>query len=448
MNVRSFSCLRTALAAFAVMLAVAAPAQVERGAPLPRRAWIGVQSGPAEGPGAKLVRVVPGGTAEALGLLPDDVVVEVDQVQVATAADLGRAVAGRTEGDPVRVKYLRRGEPAVADGTMRGRPKQKEDGLEVVYDQVVSQGRRVRVIATHPQGPGPFPTVFLIGGIGAYSTDGDYASIPYGNILGPLARSGYAVVRVDKPGQGDSEGPSYSELLFDQELDAYLQALRLAKTLPFVDARRIAIFGHSMGGSFGPLVAAEEPVAAVVAAATLSKTWAEYMLENTRRQSALGGASPAQVDETVRQTAAITHYLYYEGLTVEQIAERRPELAAAVRAMSPDGKTYSGVGFGFFRQLAGKNLAEAWAKTDAKVLALWGENDFVSSGPEHAMIAEIVNAARPGTAEFRTLPRSDHGFSETDSPADSLAKWGRPGGKFNDNVVAVLKDWLGKALGG
>jgi pimeloyl-ACP methyl ester carboxylesterase len=446
MNGSSFAIVRAA-SAIALCLGVwITHAQVQRGEPLPRRALLGVQCEVAPEGGLRVARVLPGTTAEALGIQVGDVLGQVDGASVGTMAELSQAVSGRVEGASVRIGYSRGGKPLVAEGKMVGRPKQQAEGIEVVYDQVVSQGRRIRVIATHPKGAGPFPTVFLIGGIGGYSIDGEFEAIPYGPILGPLARSGYAIVRVDKPGQGDSEGPAYADLLFDDELDAYVQALRLAKTLPFVDRGRIAIFGHSMGGAFAPLVASQEGVAGVVACATFARTWQEYMLENTRRQAELGGVGQVEADTLLRQTAAISHYLFFEGWTVDQVAKERPELAGAVRAMCPDGKTYSGVGLPFFRQLASKNLADAWSRTKAKVLTLWGENDFVSSASDHQYIAAIVNGASPGSAEYASLPKSDHAFFTTESFADSLSKWGRPGGKFNDNVVAVLQTWLGRVL--
>lgn len=320
---------------------------------------------------------------------------------------------------------------------------QKPDGFRVHYDQVVSQGKRIRVIATYPEAPGKHPTLFLIGGIGAYSIDGDYATTPYGNVLAPIAKAGYTIIRVDKPGQGDSEGPAYPDLGFGVEKDAYIQALRLAKTLPFVDSERIAIFGHSMGGSFAPLVHEAEPVRAIAVKGTLYKTWFEYILENSRRQALLGGSDPGSVDDYIRQLSRVTHHLFNEGLTPAQIIERHPELADFTRSMIPDGKTYSGVGIPFFRELAQTNLAAAWSKADVNVLSIYAANDFLSGQPDHEAIARAIPN---GKGQFLLLEGTDHGFNTTTSQADSMAKWGRPGGVFNPNIIDALKIWLDKVL--
>ncbi len=449
--------VKAAWAFFVLLTPLVALAQFERGEPLPRKGALGAQLAPLTADEAKaagtdqglrIVAVVPGLTAAALGLAPNDALLSLNGTALAGPGSVQGLVRTLKSGSTVTAEVVRNGQRITLTAPLAERPRQKGDGtFEVVYDQVVSKGKRIRVIATHPKGAGPFPTVFVIGGIGAYSTDAEFEAIPYGTILGPLSRAGYAIVRVDKPGQGDSEGPAYTDLLFDDELDAYLQAVRLTKSFPFVDRERIAIFGHSMGGTFGPLVAAEEPVAAVIASATLSKTWIEYVLENTRRQSELGGADAATVDAEMRQVAAIAHYLYYEGLSPREVAEKRPELAAAVTAMIPDGKTYSGVGIQFFQQLAKKDLGATWARVNAKVLALWGENDFVSGWECHEHIATVVNGLRPRTATAERLPQSDHGFFKTESFKDSLAKWGRPGNTFNPNVVDTLQAWLTTALG-
>lgn len=443
----------TFLAAALLAVAVALAAPPERGAPLARKGALGVQfaalteadakaSGLKVGDGLKVVRVLPGLTAEKVGLKEGDVVLRLAGKPLPNPAAVAPAARTLEGGKPVELRVRRRTENLVLTGETVPRPKQKADGFEVVYDQVVSRGRRIRVIATHPTAAGPHPTVFLIGGIGAYSVDGDFASTAYGTILGPLAKSGYATVRIDKPGQGDSDGPLYPELRFGDEMDAYLQALRLAKTLPFVDRNRIAIFGHSMGGTFGPLVAAQEPVRGLVVGGTVSKTWVEYWLENTRRQSLLGGQDPATLDQSMRNLASLSELLFGQGLSPAQIERRRRDLAPLMRAVSPDGRTMSGVGIPFFQELAKQNLPAAWKVVDARVLAFWGENEFISAEWDHQYIVDMVNARRPGTATYQRVPQSDHGFFKTTSTRDSFAKWGRPGNEFNPNIVEIVRTWL------
>ncbi len=68
-----------------------------------------------------------------------------------------------------------------------------------------------------------------------------------------------------------------------------------------------------------------------------------------------------------------------------------PRVWAAILETYPDQKTYSGVGVRFFQQLAKKNLPLAWEKSNCKVLSMWGDSDFISTGWDQEHIARIVN---------------------------------------------------------
>ncbi|MBX7133162.1 MAG: alpha/beta fold hydrolase [Fimbriimonadaceae bacterium] len=417
--------------------------------PLPRKAAFGAQllaatpeqrskAGLKEGEGVTLGNVLPALSAEAAGLKTGDILIAVDGKKVGTPADCVAVFRTKNGGESVTVEYVREGKRDKKTIALKERPRQKPDGFEVVYDQVVSNGKRIRLIVTRPSGGGKHPVVMLIGGIGAYSVDGDFPNVAYGKIMGPIAKAGYATARIDKPGQGDSEGPIYSDLTFNVELEAYRDTLKALKKMEGIDPDKIFIFGHSMGGAFGPILGAETDLAGIMVGGTIAKTWTEYMLENTRRQSLLSGASLGDVGASQMRLASIVHYLFTEGKTPDQIAKDHPDLAGDVRGMVPDGKTYSGVGLPFFKELAGYNLAGYWTKVKAPTLAFWGENDFISTEEDHEMIKKIVGDK--GT--FVKVPQSDHGFFKTTSFADSAAKWGRPGSEFNPNIIDILLGWL------
>lgn len=418
---------------------------VERGAPLTRKGFLGVAAATAPD-GLKVVRVIPGGSGEKIGLKADDVLVSVNHQHLTDAAQLVALVKTMRAGEKLEVKYIRNGQDTTTSEPLAERPRQTEPNLDVVYDQVLSLGKRIRVIITKPKREGRFPALFLIGGIGAYSVDAPFSGMPYGNVIGPIANAGYVTVRIDKPGQGDSEGPpDYKNLTFNVEKDAYIQALRLAKTLPYVDTSKIVIYGHSMGGCFGPLVASAEPVKAVIANGTLIKSFTEYMLENTRRQSELSNTPEDQLDTELKNLDATMHFIFGGDDSIATVSKNHPELAEFVKATFPDGETYSGVGIPFFRELSRTNLAQAWANTKCDVLTIYGENDFLSGRDDHERIVSYVNKLRPGTAEFKLLPGTDHAFSKTTSMRDSMDKWGK-GGEFNPLIVQTLLDYLKKEV--
>lgn len=424
-----------------ILGALVAIPQFDRGAPLPRKAYLGLQTSETNG-SLTASRIVPASPAERMGLKPGDVVLAINGKTVKTSAETVATVSQLRTGDRVDVLIRRDGKTVKIAETVDARPMVVEPDLDVIYDQVVANGKRVRVIITKPKSEGKFPTLFMIGGIGGYSLDGPYAGIPYGNILGPIARAGYVVVRIDKPGQGDSEGPAYAKLRFHEERVAYVQALRLAKSLPYVNSDRIAIFGHSMGGVFGPLVAAEEPVRGLAVMGTLFKPFNEYVLENARRQSELGDADPAGLDEEQRRLFAASQYLFGDGDTPTEMARKHPEMADYARGLADE--TFSGVGLRFWYELSHVNVPDAWAKVKAQVLIMCAENDFLSGRDDHERIARFVNQKRPGTAEFKLMTGVDHYFIQTTSMRDSMAKGGR--GAMNPIVVNTLLEFLKNTL--
>ena len=94
----------------------------------------------------------------------------------------------------------------------------------------------------------------------------------------------------------------------------------------------------------------------------------------------------------------------------------------------------------FFRELAALNIAAAWGEVDAHVLAVHGEFDWVSGEADHALIARVVSARRPGTASWITLERSDHGYQSYDTLEASFVD--RRTGPFNPQIVRTCVEWM------
>lgn len=468
---RHRSRLRPAVAALAILggaCLAATPLGAQPEAPLPRRPLFGAVLAPVPdslvarfGAGAAggvvLQRVDSGTTAHAGGLRAGDVLVAIDTMRLAGPATAVAALRALPTGATF---VVRRARPAGGDDTlrlvMRERPRDRGRAYVTHYDHVVSRGARLRTMVTEPTAPGPHPVLVLLGGIGGYSVDGPLAQAEYGEILHDFAERGWVTVRVEKPGIGDSEGGPFQAVDFDATLDAYRAAYASIPRYAFADTARIHLFGHSMGGVYAPLIAADPPAGAprprgVIAAATQVRTWTEYWLENARRQLTLAGQPPAAVETTVKALDQLSHYLVVQGIGPDSLRRLRPDLAASFAALHPDGRTLSGQSFAFWHQLARRDLAAAWSRVDGRVLTLHGEADFVAPREDHPLIARIVNAAHPGRAVFRELPDTDHGFLTADTPeaafAAMQAEAGQPPGTasrpFNAAVLAVLREWLG-----
>ncbi len=123
---------------------------------------------------------------------------------------------------------------------------------------------------------GPLPAVILISGSGPLDRDETVAGIPiFGQLAEALANAGFAVLRYDKRGVGQSGGRVEAATMTDYAEDARA-AVRMLSDRKDIDRRRISLVGHSEGGSLAMLVATKEKrVAGVALLATIGTTGAD-----------------------------------------------------------------------------------------------------------------------------------------------------------------------------
>ena len=137
------------------------------------------------------------------------------------------------------------------------------DEREVRYASRAS-GIQLAGTLTLPRMPGRHPAIVLISGSGAQDRDETVAGHrPFLVLADHLTRRGYAVLRVDDRGAGQSTGNVLAAGL--EDLAADVQAgVDYLRTVPEVDPDRIGLMGHSEGGFVAPLVAAADPAVAFV----------------------------------------------------------------------------------------------------------------------------------------------------------------------------------------
>jgi pimeloyl-ACP methyl ester carboxylesterase len=390
-------------------------------------------------------QVVAGPDGKLPGDLKDgDIIIEIQGKPFATFGEMNELIRQLRPGATAKLTVLSDDQKVSRELTVVEKPRDKGPNYEVLYDHVVSNGNRIRTFISKPAATGPRPVMFWIQGIGASSVDAPLSSpSPTSKILKSFSDDGWVTVRVEKTGIGDSEGGPAMKVGFDEELDIYRQTLRSLEKYPFVDRSRVYIFGHSMGGCHGPIVASEQPVKGVITYGTVSDSWLEWQIKAARTQSLLAGADPAEVDRLVRQTVTLYDAIYNQKKPIPQIRKEHPELEALIKDSAPSDDMLSARSVRYMQEVNDKNFASFWQKIgDAKVLALFGENDFVSLEADQTQIPFIVNLKKPGSATFLKVKASDHGFTKTTSMKDSLDKWGKPGGEFNPEVIAVMKEWI------
>jgi pimeloyl-ACP methyl ester carboxylesterase len=150
---------------------------------------------------------------------------------------------------------------------------------------IPSLGFNLAATITRPAGAtGALPAVILIAGSGPTDRDETVAGIPiFGQVARDLVAAGFAVVRYDKRGVGQSGGRIESATIADYAEDARQVLLWLEKQKG-IDKSRIALVGHSEGGFAAMLTAGRErgKIAAMALIGTPSTSGKDVVLEQQK----------------------------------------------------------------------------------------------------------------------------------------------------------------------
>jgi pimeloyl-ACP methyl ester carboxylesterase len=315
------------------------------------------------------------------------------------------------------------------------RPREHFQNAFATYDWVSdSRGTKLRTIVTRPNhSDGKIPVIFFVGWLSCDSVEYPRGETDaFGAIFWRLIEtSGYATIRMDKPGVGESEGIC-KQTDFLTELSGYRAAFDSLRNYEFIDLDRVFVVGLSNGGGTAPLVAQGRPVRGYIAASSWGRTWYEHMLELERvRLSNDGGKSPSEINSLIKQFTDFYSLFLIHKMTPGEIVKTHPEWAA-LWYDEPGGQY--GRPAAFYRQLQDLNLGETWSAVNAPVLVLHGTADTIMSHADNIEIASIVNRTHhPGRAEYIEIPAADHLLSIH--------------GKLADSAVPTMLTWMKKQLG-
>src|SRR6266699_1529299 len=324
-------------------------------------------------------------------------------------------------------------------------PRETYPNVDVIYDFVTApDGKRLRTIITKPRdAKGKLPVIFVAAWLSCDSVEAPADTKDESGLVfrGLAQMPGFALFRVDKQGVGDSEGDC-GETDFNSELEGYRAAFRALKHYDFIDSHRVYILGISNGGGFAPLIpesdAEQAQVRGYISVGGWVKTWFEHMLEIERRRFALMGKSPGEVTERMKRATTLYYEWLVKGRSVPDILKEQPELAG----LWPDGKDAThlyGRPLKFYEQLHKLNLAAAWARVKVPSIILHGQYDWIMSREDPELMAQYVDANRPGAARFMEVPEMGHTFQHYLSLADAFAGKSAP---FDPKMLRIVTDWL------
>lgn len=243
-----------------------------------------------------------------------------------------------------------------------------------------------------------------------------------------IEQSGYATVRLDKAGVGESEGDC-SKLDFNSELAGYQSAFGEMLKYDFIDPEKVFVIGLSNGGGTSALIPGQHPVRGYIAASSWGRTWYEHMLELERLRLTRDGKSPSEVNAGAKVFSEFYNLYLIHGMTPGQVIAQHPDWKSWWYD-EPDGQY--GRPAAFYQQLQALNLGDAWQNVTAPVLVMRGTADTIMSDADARAIATSVNQAHSGMARYAEVPGGDHLLSVK--------------GKLYDDVASTMLAWMKEQL--
>ncbi len=409
---------------------------------LPRRAsWEARFQFPETNTAGMIIRTLEPNTPLAkAGLQAQDHIIAVNGQPILRPEDWRDLTDALVAKKPYKLTYKRGLESKTITVRFKAQPQETHDGIETTYTHITSDyGIRQRVIITRPENTTERqPAIMLLQGLSCSSIEINPNRItPFTRMIREIVtKSNKVVLRIEKPGLGDSEG-NCSRTDFKTELNGYHTAAELLKTLPYVDPERIVVYGSSMGSALAPHIANKFDFAAVVSDGTFVKSWYEHMLEIERRILAFKGFSQSEITQKVNQSyIPLYHGMLIERKSYQDVIDTYPAIAAD-NYHSPEHMY--GRPMKYYQQLQHFDVAGEWEQLKVPARIRWGTNDWIMSEADNDLIIEILKAAGHQDHVLYKHPGLDHWESIHESAKDSFD--GKPG-KWTDAVSGVVLDWL------
>jgi pimeloyl-ACP methyl ester carboxylesterase len=321
-----------------------------------------------------------------------------------------------------------------------GMREEKVDGVEIRYGEArTGKGYRVRTYTSRPAGAtGRLPVVVFIPWLSCDPVENPMnAHDGWSMMLRQVMRqAGVQMVRIEKPGVGDSEGPKCGETDLDDDMAAFRAGIRAALADPGADPARLYLFGGSIGGALAPVLAPEFEVRGLIVSGGYARTWLEHMLGIERRRLTLSGQPPEAANAAMRAFGGFYDRVLNGGQTPAQALAEHPEWKRYWYD-APDGQY--GRRMRYYQQLQALDVEAAWQRVAVPVLIVQGELDWIMGREEADRAAAIVSARDPQLVTYVVRHGMNHNW---ETFPDATAAFREKGGSYDEGAAATVVAWL------
>jgi len=319
-------------------------------------------------------------------------------------------------------------------------------------DQSISFGGTL----TFPKGKGTFPTMVLITGSGQEDRDETiFGHKPFWVIADHLSRNGFAVLRIDDRGVGETTGTIGTSADYAQDI---LAALTYLKTRKEVNKKKMGLIGHSEGGMIAPLVASQsKEIAFIVSLAGLGVGGKELLLQQSDdilKKSGTNEAYRSNVYSLNKTLYDVVERLPMEGdikdslqLAFGNWLKAQPDaVLGQMGYKSEQGRKavtrqFDTMNSKWYRYFVKYDPQLILSKTTIPVLALNGSKDLqVASKPNLAGFERGLAAAGNKNFKILEIPDLNHLFQQCQKC--TVAEYGMLEETFSPEALGIMTAWL------
>jgi dienelactone hydrolase len=278
---------------------------------------------------------------------------------------------------------------------------------------------------TVPVGRGTFPVIVLVHGSGPNDRDETIGpNKPFRDIAQGIASRGIAVLRYDK--RTKVHPKSFANRPFtvkEETIDDALAAVSLLKKTKSIDAERIYVLGHSLGGMLTPRIAEADPsIAGLIVMAGNTKPFGDVLIEQYEYVLSLDSTtSPAEkekaLDSIKKQVASIENLKSSDGTSTHSLIGAPPA---------------------YWLDLKNYNPAKSAQSVKQPMLILQGGRDYQVS-PDNLDIWEHELSEKKNVS-FKLYPDLNHLFI-TGSGKSTPQEYEMPG-HVSEEVINDITKWL------
>jgi len=288
-------------------------------------------------------------------------------------------------------------------------------------DVMVGRAPPLPGVLAIPKGAGPFRAVVLVHGSGPQDEDETVGAVKvFKDLALGLASRGVAVLRYTKRSRVQ---PAGIVTVKEEVIDGARAAVDLLAGTRGIDATKIVVVGHSLGGYLAPRIAREDSrVAGLVVMAGITRPLEDVVVEQTRYIASLAPGAPRlheMVEEAERFKAAVED----PSLTPDRVM---PKLAGGVTGA-------------YFLDLRDYHPEKVAAALSCPMLVIRGQRDYqVAQADFDGWTAALGGMSSRVT--LRQYPSLNHLFVEG-TRASTPAEYQQPG-HVDAHVVEDIATWV------